>query len=53
MESKLFQEGNDVKGFWSAIRWQDQWIQVLVMGRDFGSQVSKGNELKDKEMVVE
>lgn len=54
MRSKLWRKGSDVvRGFWSVIRQQDQWTQVLVVGRDLGSQVSKDNELKGKELVTE
>ena len=54
MRSKLWRTGNDVvRGFWSVIRQQDRWIQVLRVGQDSGSQVSKDNELRGKELVTE
>lgn len=42
-----------MRGFWSVIRQRDQWSQVLMVGRDLGSQVSKDNELRGKGMVTE
>ena len=54
MRSEPWRMGNDVvRGFWSVIRQRDQWSQVLMVGRDLGSQVSKDNELGGKGMVTE